>query len=315
MKRATTFALALGLALFAGLILYFGAGEIARAAVAAGWGLLWVSLYRFLSIAAHGMGWRALFPANHRPRVLPLLRMRWVGEAINSMLPVAQVGGDFARGQLAARSGVPGAIAGASVLADFTVGLGAQVVFTGMGVAVLAGMQISSGNMRAWLAGVTFAAGAIVALYWSQRSGWMGRLAHRFVASRGGTWATIAGGVAALERETDTIYRQPRMVAACFVWRLLGWFVQAGETWLALNVLGVQTDVANAVILEGLSSAVRSAAFAIPGAVGVQEGGFVLVGTMLGLSPETSLALALVKRVRELAVGIPGLAAWLPSKT
>ena len=63
-------------------------------------------------------------------------------------------------------------------------------------------------------------------------------------------------------------------------------------------------------MLESLGAAVRSAAFVVPGALGVQEGGFVVLGRALGLTPEAALALALVKRVRELLVGGPGLAAW-----
>jgi hypothetical protein len=55
---------------------------------------------------------------------------------------------------------------------------------------------------------------------------------------------------------------------------------------------------------------VRSGAFAVPGALGVQEGGFVLLGPLVGVSPETALALALVKRVRELAIGGGGLLVW-----
>jgi hypothetical protein len=65
-----------------------------------------------------------------------------------------------------------------------------------------------------------------------------------------------------------------------------------------------------ALLLEGLGQAVRSAAFAVPGALGVQEGGYVLIGGMFGLSPQLALALSLIKRVRELLLGLPGLAAW-----
>jgi hypothetical protein len=44
--------------------------------------------------------------------------------------------------------------------------------------------------------------------------------------------------------------------------------------------------------------------------MGVQEGGYILLGNLLGISGETALALSLVRRVRELATGIPGLIAW-----
>jgi len=63
-------------------------------------------------------------------------------------------------------------------------------------------------------------------------------------------------------------------------------------------------------MLESLGNAVRGAAFAVPGALGVQEGGFILLGSQLGLDAETSLALSLVKRFRELVFGLPGLVVW-----
>jgi hypothetical protein len=56
--------------------------------------------------------------------------------------------------------------------------------------------------------------------------------------------------------------------------------------------------------------AIRGAAFAVPGGFGVQEGGLVLLGHLMGLAPETALALSLVKRVPDVALGLPGLAAW-----
>ena len=36
----------------------------------------------------------------------------------------------------------------------------------------------------------------------------------------------------------------------------------------------------------------------------------MLLGGMIGLGPEVALALSLVKRVRELVIGVPGLFAW-----
>jgi hypothetical protein len=55
---------------------------------------------------------------------------------------------------------------------------------------------------------------------------------------------------------------------------------------------------------------VRAGAFAVPGALGVQEGGYVMLGRVVGIGPEIALALSLAKRVRELVLGIPGLIAW-----
>jgi hypothetical protein len=55
---------------------------------------------------------------------------------------------------------------------------------------------------------------------------------------------------------------------------------------------------------------VRSAGFFIPASLGVQEGGYLVFGMLFGLSPEVALALSLVRRVRQLLVGVPALFAW-----
>ncbi len=63
-------------------------------------------------------------------------------------------------------------------------------------------------------------------------------------------------------------------------------------------------------MIETLLYAVRSVAFAVPNAVGVQEGAYVLLGASLGLTPEMGLALSLLKRARDLIIGLPALVAW-----
>ena len=63
----------------------------------------------------------------------------------------------------------------------------------------------------------------------------------------------------------------------------------------------------DALLLESLGQAIRGAAFAIPGALGVQEGGYLLLAPVAGLPPDAALALSLAKRARELLLGVPGL--------
>ena len=74
--------------------------------------------------------------------------------------------------------------------------------------------------------------------------------------------------------------------------------------------MGRPLDWPEAVAIEALIQAVSSAAFVVPGALGVQEGGFVLIGTALGVDAPTSLALAAARRIRDLVVYFPGLVAW-----
>ena len=83
-----------------------------------------------------------------------------------------------------------------------------------------------------------------------------------------------------------------------------------GETWLSLYLLGHPIGFVEALIIESLIQAVRGAAFAVPGALGVQEGSLILIGAAVGVPAEMALALSLAKRVREAAVGAAGVIVW-----
>ncbi len=311
MKRVTLLALAAGILLFVALLSHYGMVQLLAAVAAAGWGLFWVAIYRFVTIATDAVGWRVLFTGPARPAFGPLWRVRWIGESINSLLPVAQVGGDVARARLAAQLGVPGPEAGATVVVDFTLGLVTQILYTLIGVALMAQASGARAETRGWLLGSLVAGLAVAAFYLAQRFALfqkIGGVLH--VLLRGRVWDSLAGDAHEMDRDIAAIYWHRRSVIACGAWRMATWLLHTGETWLALYYLGAPVSLAHALILESLGTAVRSAAFAIPGGLGVQEGGFVLLGSQLGLSPQVSLALALVKRVRELLVGGPGLVAW-----
>ena len=112
------------------------------------------------------------------------------------------------------------------------------------------------------------------------------------------------------QTELERIYADRRRAGWSCFWRLAGWFAGAAEIWLCLWFLGVPARWTDAVILESLSQAGRSAAFTVPGAIGVQEAGIIALGLVLGLDPSTALALGLIRRARDLALGLPALAVW-----
>ncbi len=96
----------------------------------------------------------------------------------------------------------------------------------------------------------------------------------------------------------------------CGFWHLLGWIAGTLEIWAGLWLLGSPVTFLDALMLESLIQAVRGAAFFMPGALGVQEGGLILLGAVVGLTPQVALALSLIKRIRELLLGLPGLLSW-----
>ena len=88
------------------------------------------------------------------------------------------------------------------------------------------------------------------------------------------------------------------------------WIASTLEAWVALRFAGASLGFAKVLVIESLLYAARSIAFAVPNAVGVQEGAYILLGASFGLTPETALALSLLKRARDLTIGVPALVAW-----
>jgi putative membrane protein len=300
-----------GFALLLALIARQGFSEVSSALAVAGFGMVWVTVYHLVPMFADTLAWRCLLPRRHHVPFSALLRMRWLAESVNTLLPVAQVGGEFLKTRLLMLRGIPGSLAGASAVGDLTTTVIAQVVFCTMGVLLLG--QLSNSGVAVWefLMGLGALALLILGFYFAQRAGlffYLARLLERIGGQR--EWLSLSGSAAALDQAVNTLYRRQKAFwAACFL-HLMGWIAGAGEVWLALYFLGYPVTVVQAFVLESLITAVRSAAFAIPGALGVQEGGLMVIAPLVGLSPETGLSLSLAKRVRELILGLPGLIAW-----
>ncbi len=111
------------------------------------------------------------------------------------------------------------------------------------------------------------------------------------------------------ERLRET-YAQRGRVTLVFTLNLLGWIVSAVGGWVVLRMMGSEISIWSALSIESLIFTLRSVAFAVPGALGVQEAAYMLAAPLFGLPPETALALSLAKRARDLAIGLPTLIVW-----
>ena len=95
-----------GLALLVVFAARTRAADVAAALRGATWPLLAAALYRIVPLALNAASWRVLI-APRPPSWRTTLRLRWIGEAVNGLLPAAQIGGDFARARLLTAGGVP----------------------------------------------------------------------------------------------------------------------------------------------------------------------------------------------------------------
>jgi len=279
-----------------------------------GWRLAPISLFHIIPLSFSTLSWRALLLAATRPGVGTILWIRWIRESINALLPVAGVGGDFAGVSLIRRRGVPGAEAAASMVADTTVGVATQLLFVLAGVALLLARSRGDDALEvvyAVLIGLAVFVALIAAFVLAQHRSLFAtlvRLAHRLAPAD--ALAELAGGAAAVDEATVATYRRTGALIRATLLHLVSWVAAAGEVWLVLYFLDRPFSPVDAFVLESLASGVRAAAFMAPGALGAQEGAFVLFGHLLGLPADVALAISLSKRVRELALGVPGLILW-----
>ena len=317
MRRITAFlSTAAGLILFTVLIAHEGVSDILAALTSAGWSLLWVALFHFIPLALDSIGWFSLTTRNNHPSLGAFFWARWVAESFNSLLPVGQVGGHVVRAILIAGRRLPKVKASASVMVDFTIGIATQFIFSLLGGALLFSYLKSMDVMMSLAALVVISFFLLTVFYFGQRKG-LFSFGAAFIKKLSGDsrrMIPLVGNAQSLDAEISKIYKRRKDLIICGTWRLTGWLMKGVETMLALHLLGYQATFQEALILESLSNAVASAAFIFPGGLGVREGSILLLGKLLGLPSEIALALALVRRGRELVLGIPGLLLWLASE-
>jgi putative membrane protein len=313
-RIAATIAALLGLALATYLIADHGAAAILEAMLVIGWGLAAVAAFHLVVMVVNNLSWRALLPRESRPGPGTLLWIRWVRESINNLLPVGQVGGDLVCARLVHLHGVPAVPAVASMVVDLTVSVLTQLVFVALGLALLM-MRSAEPAVLIVVWAVVAGMGVLLTLMATflvvQRAG-LFHLATRIGGGllRGEALARLGAKAAEVDAAIRALYRDKRAFWTAIAWRLVDWIAGAGEVWLVMYFLGKPVTFAEALILESLGTGVRSAAFLVPGAIGVLEASYIVFGSLFGISAADSLALALAKRVRELLWGLPGLVAW-----
>jgi glycosyltransferase 2 family protein len=280
---------------------------------AAGTGLVLAGLVHVLPMLANARDWQTLIRGANRPSLAGMLHLVWIRESVNNMLPVARIGGEVVSYRLMRRRGLRGATAAASLVADMQLTLISQLMFTMLGIGFLLA-HAASGTLRlagdlAW--GVVALTPLLMLFAFVQHASPFERLTRMLNRVTSGQLAALVGQSAQIDQSIKSIWRRRGVVLRyLFFWQALQCLATSLEIWLALYFLGVHVSLTEAFVIESLIQAVSSAAFFVPGGLGVQEGGFVLIGGALGLDPATCLALAGARRIRDLLIFVPGLFAW-----
>ena len=258
-----------------------------------------------LQLFLSAIGWGILLPAG--PRLSRLYRLRIIREGIDSLLPVAQIGGEIVGAQLLAQDGVTGAMAGASVVVDVTAEFLTQVVFLVLGITALT-LRSPSLAWESWSGAALVTATGAAGLLLAQRVGLLRMLEAlaRQIARRWPAAATLTG----MDVAAAAMYGRTRPLLQLGSLHLVAWVLGTLESWAVLHAIGLAPSLSQGLVVEALGMAARSAGFAVPGALVVQETGFALAAAAAGFPEAAGLAISLVKRAREVGVGLIGIVLW-----
>ena len=305
-KWMITVALA-GLVLATYLVVDQGLAEVMDGVGKIGWGILPVLLIHLLQMVLTGLGWFCFFDASgYRGSSAGVILLRWIREGINSLLPTVQIGGEVVSIRLLMLRGMSGGTAGATIVLDLTMEIVSQFLFTLIGLLLLIHGGYA-GPVVGWvILGMIISVPVILSFLLAQNHG-LFRLLEQLIERS----SLLSGNpLEGLHDSIQSLYRRRVALLSSCGLHLLSWLIGAFEVWVILYCIGTPVSLSQALVLESLGQAVRSAVFFIPGGLGVQEASYLLFGMIYGLPPEQGLALSLLKRVREVLLGLPGLLAW-----
>ena len=309
-KQAGVVAWLGGIAALVVLTIWSGLDAVGHAIASVGWGILLVVMVRAVTVSVAGAGWWLLFPSKARPQFGACVLLRFVREAVNVLLPVAQAGGDVVGARLLTGYAVPGALAAASVIVDILVQAAAQFLFAAVGLLTLMALGADHALARSAAIGLAVAALLLAGFYLAQRRGGQ-RLLQSIVNRLAGDreWRVL-GTIDAVYQNLTMIYAARSSFIASSVVHLAGWVVGVAEVSIVFAFMGHPVSIGEALVIESLLHAVRGAAFAIPSALGAQEGALVVLCAAFGIPPEQAIALSLVKRAADVVLGVSGLLGW-----
>jgi putative membrane protein len=275
-----------------------------------GWGDFGLIVgWQLLLFVVLGLAWDAITPPREARRPWIFVWGRMVRDAATNCLPFSQVGGFVFGARAVTLHGVSWSLATASTVVDVTAEFLAQLAFTGIGLGILLARAPHSSLAVPLEVGLGLAVLSGAGLIWLQQGAApvFARLGRRIA----GRWFDDAQDrVQVLQNELSLIYGHAARLALGFFGHLLGWLGTGVAGWITYHAIGVPIDFDDALAIEALLSAMAAIAFVVPVGAGVQEAGYAGLGAIFGVPPELSLGVSLVRRARDLVVGVPILLLW-----
>lgn len=299
-----------GLLLFAVLLHEIGLRIVFENVRLAGWGIGLIVVQELLAYGCNTLGWRCAFPVP-RPAIDfgHLMAARMAGDAINYVTPTATLGGEFVRVRLLRGRASATEVVASVAIAKLSQTV-AQIAFIVLGLlVVLRETPLPPLLRQSVFVSVSIMVAIAVPLLMAQRRGLSVPLVRSLHALGLPQYASRLGGrLKPLDDEIVAFHASQGWGFVCSAsWFFAGWTLGLLEVWLGLFLLDVPITLERVVAIEILSTTIDAMLFFVPGKVGTQEGGKVLIFSLLGLDPGKGLSFAILRRIRELVWAGVGL--------
>ena len=276
-----------------------------------GWCLLIIVGIELLVDVFNTKGWWYTF--SPRDRMVPfgvLYAIRQAGAAINAVTPTATIGGEFVKvSLLQSYLPIPAGIVSV-ITAKLSLAFG-QAFFVTIGLIVfLQRLHVSSPIAFALVGTFVLTLLGCVLFLRFQRTGLFAsgfRLAEWLRISPA-IFFSLRDKTELLDMKLAAFHAAHSMdFALSVLFHFLAQWFGALQIYLLLRWLEIPADIWTCCAIEALALLIDGALFFVPGKVGVQEGGKVLIFTALGYTAATGLTVGVALRLNQIIVTILGL--------
>jgi uncharacterized protein (TIRG00374 family) len=313
--RPLTFAL--GAILLAYLVNRFGSAKVWRDLKSIGWRLLAiVALEGLVNLSSARVWWHTLPRQARRGWFARLFLVHLAGSALNQSSPGAPLGGEPLKAMLL-KERFQISVLTASLLSAKLAQALARALFVILGTLVAwRTLKFKLLPVRSLTVGFILTVVGVIMFMTMQICGFSA--AAKRVSAR---LRFLGGWVERLERGVDRVDRHLRELYTMRPWDFVaavalsvaGLCVGVIQVWLMMRSMGLGENWLASLTIEALSVLVSFVLFAIPGSLGVQEGGKVLIFAALGLPVAAGLSMGVAFRLNSLVSLGQGFAAlmWL----
>jgi len=307
--------LALGIIVLSLLVWHIGPANIYEAATRLGpTALLAILIPSVIMYSVEAYGWKVVL--GRAAQAIPfwrLLTIRTAGEVVNITTPTAFVGGEPLKVYLLNKNHqVPISEGGASVVIAKTTMTIAEVVYILSGIALgfwILGSGISAGQtITAALLSVGLLVCSIAGFVFIQQRGLFASILSliRKLGLRIRSLEAQEEHLRSIDRTILNFYSHHQRVFYTSIGvYFFGWLAESLEVFGIIYFLGGSVSFLTAISIGAIAVFIKGGSFFIPGSLGAQDAGNLLLLQAFGYSEVTGITFALLRRFRELVwIGI-----------